>query len=416
MEAGWGGAGENYRLSRIAPDTLTRTVIRQPEPDESAPMWSLPEPVRTIPWFEFVLVAAGVFGIGISIWSYVATGGVSSTLLMSFLALFPLLIVIAVLTRIDRWEPEPWWTKGIAFIWGAGIATVTASIINTAMLTNIALVTGDQEGAQVLTAVTVAPVAEESFKGLGVIFLVLARKNAINSIIDGVVYAGFIGAGFAFVENIQYFLLASTQGTAQLTATVILRGIFSPFIHPMATSFIGIGVAWALIGTRRLILRCMSVPVGWGIAVFVHGLWNFFGSLGAASWFQLYLFIEVPLFAAWLVSLLIASRREGQIIHSGLMPYVKTGWILPAEVNMISSSGRRRAALQWAKTGGKASHQAMKRFIRGLAVLGLDQNIHARIGPQTARIDHDRQVLSQLIRDRQMFLQLTAQAANQLRY
>ena len=53
-------------------------------------------------------------------------------------------------------------------------------------------------------AVWLAPVTEETLKGLGVLLIYLFRRREFDGIIDGIVYAGLIGAGFAFSENILY--------------------------------------------------------------------------------------------------------------------------------------------------------------------------------------------------------------------
>ena len=57
-----------------------------------------------------------------------------------------------------------------------------------------------------------------------------------------------------------------------------------------------------------------------------------------------YVVVEMPIFLAWITVLVIASIREGPRIARGLTPYVRTGWVLPAEVAMVSTRGGRRAA------------------------------------------------------------------------
>jgi len=44
----------------------------------------------------------------------------------TLLSLVALVIVVGFLQRIDRWEPEPWTTKLAMFLWGGGVATLSA--------------------------------------------------------------------------------------------------------------------------------------------------------------------------------------------------------------------------------------------------------------------------------------------------
>ena len=58
----------------------------------------------------------------------------------------------------------------------------------------------------------VAPVTEELSKGLFLLLLLWWRRAELDGILDGIVYAGMVGIGFAFIENILY-LAAAYNGT-----------------------------------------------------------------------------------------------------------------------------------------------------------------------------------------------------------
>lgn len=232
-ESASSGPGEQFRLSRIRPD-VPRANMVSPTTHYSAPMWDVPQPRHfRLPRFETSIIAVSAICIALSIYGYISLSDVSTTAYLAFLASFPLIVVLGFFIHLDRHEPEPLWTKIVAFVWGAGVAIVGASMLNSALLLNATLVLGDEMEAMRWTAVYVAPPVEETLKALGVLFIILARRSTIHSLIDGIVYAGFSGAGFAFIENIQYFLQASQEGSAALTVTVILRGVFSPFLHPI---------------------------------------------------------------------------------------------------------------------------------------------------------------------------------------
>lgn len=414
----WGGAGEDYRLSRIAGTEEPAhgagedPVAGTPRPDSRAPVWEVPRRRHSRPWFEMVLVTIGVAGIIVSFVSYVQSGGIRPTLTMAALAAVPLAFVLAVLVWIDRWEPEPVWSKLVPLAWGAGVATLSASVVNTAVLMDVARTTGDVDGAMTTVAVLVAPVAEETLKGLGVLIVVLWRRSSVNSVLDGVVYAAWCGAGFAFVENVQYFLQVIDQGSAAIGVTFVMRGLLSPFVHPIATSLTGAALAWSVVSQRWRSAWLVWGPLGWVGAVGFHGLWNYLAATSqGGSWLGAYVLVEMPIFLAWITVLVVVSSREGRRIARGLTPYVRTGWILPAEVPMVATRAGRRGARSWARSGGRDSSRAMRRFQVDAAALGLDQLIMARTGAQDDRVAHDRELLESLVAQREQFLRLTHLAA-----
>lgn len=408
----WGGAGEEYRLSRITGDGHPAPGAPvhgdPPGPVSRPPGWAVPARSRSVGWFEAVLVAVGVAGIAVSFVSYVRSGGIRPTLAMAALALVPLAVVVAVLVWIDRWEPEPPWSTAVSLVWGAGVATLSASVLNTAALVDVARATGDVEGATGTVAVLVAPVAEETLKGFGVLLVVLWRRSSVNSVIDGVVHGAWCGAGFAFVENVQYFLQAVDQGGAAVGVTFVMRGLLSPFVHPIATSLTGAALAWSLVSTRSRSAWLVWGPLGWTGAVAFHGLWNLLATVTrGVTWLGAYVLVEMPIFVVWTTLLVVASTREGDRIARGLTPYVRTGWLLPAEVPVVATRGGRRAARAWARGGGREAARAMRRFQVDAATLGLDQWVMARTGAQADRIAHDRGLLESLARSREEFLRPT---------
>ena len=253
----WGGPGEDYRLSKISAAAISEdNGIGAPAPDDAAPVWQPPKAIHSFPWFEMVMTVIGVLGvIGLTLYMLTPEAtGYFALVKTTLLALIPLVIVVGFLIRIDRWEPEPWKTKISVFLWGAGVATLSAGILNTALHHNIAYSTGDAQGASALSATFVAPLVEETLKGVVVLIVVLVRRTNINSVLDGVVYAGFSAAGFMFTEDILYFLRGEAEGTTNLIVLVVMRGIFSPFLHVMATSMTGIGLALALLKFKRRVL------------------------------------------------------------------------------------------------------------------------------------------------------------------
>ena len=203
--AHWGGPGEDYRLKKLSATAIGEaSSIGSPAPDEAAPVWQTPKAQHSFPWLEIVLTAAGIIGlIGLTVFflspvasSYLAL--VKTTLL----ALIPLGIVLAFLHRLDLWAPEPWKTKVAVFLWGAGIATLSSGIVNTALGKNIDYSLGNFDTANALSTTFVAPLVEETLKAIGVIIVVVVRRTNINSVLDGAIYGGLSAAGFMFTEDI----------------------------------------------------------------------------------------------------------------------------------------------------------------------------------------------------------------------
>ena len=205
----WGGPGEDYRLKKISSVNINEVNgISAPAPDDAAPVWQTPKALHSFPWFEVLMMTVGSIGLlGLVVfWLSPASSGIASLAKTTLLAVVPLSIVLSFILFIDRWGPEPWKTKGALFLWGAGVATLSSGILNTALEENIILSTGDLQQSQALGASFIAPLVEETLKGLGVLIVVVVRRTSINSVIDGVVYAGFSAGGFMFAEDILYFV------------------------------------------------------------------------------------------------------------------------------------------------------------------------------------------------------------------
>ena len=414
----WGGPGEDYRLSKISTATIDSTDgVSAPAPDDAAPVWQPPKAAYSFPWFEVVMTTIGVLGtIGIIIYGLAPeSSSVTAFVKTTLLSLVALVIVVGFLQRIDRWEPEPWTTKLAMFLWGGGVATLTSMITNTALHTDLAFTIGDLRRAEALAMSFIAPLVEETFKGIGVLIIVVVRRNSINSVLDGVVYAGFSAAGFLFFEDILYFLRTEGQGTKTLVLVFVLRALAGPFLHVMATSMTGIGLALALIKFRRGWSKTAIVVLFWFAAMLIHFAWNGSIALPASGtgFIVMYLVVGIPGFVLWSILLLRAARREALHIRDGLVPYVRTGWILPGEVSMATDRRARKAAFKWAAQGGRDAKRAMRAFLSDLASLGLDQRLMARHGADRSRIENDRQMLADAVGKRREFLRLTSIAEQQ---
>ena len=105
---------------------------------------------------------------------------------------------------------------------------------------------------------------EESAKLLPFVLIVL-RFDEFNEPLDGIIYASFIGLGYAAVENWQYLdYLTPIEAAA--------RGFASPVVHILFASIWGHWIARAYLNGRSILV---AATAGFAIAAALHGLYDF---------------------------------------------------------------------------------------------------------------------------------------------
>jgi protease PrsW len=296
------------------------------------------------------------------------------------LAVAPVPLLLAGVLALDRMEPEPRTTLIFAFAWGAGIAVLLAGILNSLNLLYLERTLGDSTSARNLVATFGAPPVEETLKGLVLLGLLRFRRQELDGPTDGIIYASMVGLGFAMSENVSYYLAALDQNGPQgLAATVVLRGVLSPFAHPLFTSLIGISVAYA--ANRRGAPATIMIIAGWIGAMALHGIWNGFASFGGFGGLAIaYLILMVILVIEITVIVRDRKRIVGLIQHY-LPPYERNGLVNQADIYMLSSLRGRRHARTWARAlGGKAGARAMSDYQLAATELGLLHERAARGG------------------------------------
>ena len=203
-----------------------------------------------------------------------------------------------VFVVLDRVEPEPRVAKIYTFLYGAFVATSVAVIVN-----GIAAGLLGDSAATVLSA----PFIEESMKLLGILWAY--RKKLVNGPLDGAVYAAIIALGFASVENILYFAVAASDGT--LSLTFVMRGIFSPFAHPLFTIWTGIFLGKAILLGRRI---SNYVAMGLALSICLHLTWNLTAVLSGFS--GVFPLLFMPLFIALFacsIYYIVKLRKEEEL-------------------------------------------------------------------------------------------------------
>jgi RsiW-degrading membrane proteinase PrsW (M82 family) len=252
-----------------------------------------------------------------------ALGGSLIAALSALMLLVAPVTVAALIPNVALFAAVLWWvdrplrlstpSKLTAGVWGAAVATAVAMFTGTVVM----VVAGD-----VVAAVIGAPVFEELAKvaGIGVALWVGHVRTAYS----GVVYACWVGAGFALVENVGYLGSAALEG--QLAVVFTMRVLTSPFAHLVFTVAAGAALgSWAGRRDRRSLLGAVAATAA---AVLLHAAWNG-GATVLALDDNVSLVVVACVAAAW------------TLVFSGLAVYVA---VLRARTRDAASTWVRRGA------------------------------------------------------------------------
>lgn len=263
----------------------------------------------------------------------------------------PVPIYILLILWIDRYESEPLWMLAIAFFWGATFAAYIAININSQIAVALADAYNPFIGMYYALVVS-APIVEELSKAIILFIFFWWKKDEFDGVIDGIVYAGMVGLGFAMTENFKYYGEAALAGGDRLTGLFILRGAISPFAHPLFTSMTGIGLGLAR-QTRNAALKILLPVLGLLAAMFLHFAWNRSAVSGAAVFFLIYGLLMLPIFAGAIVSIIYALRREGRIVREHLWYDCQRGlFSLDEYYRLCAIRGRMSASFRALRWGG----------------------------------------------------------------
>ncbi|HHH11089.1 MAG TPA: PrsW family intramembrane metalloprotease, partial [Sorangium sp.] len=187
-----------------------------------------------------------------------------------------------------------------------------------------------------------APIFEELTKGMAIWGMVVFLRREFDGVVDGIIYGTFVAIGFAATENIVYY--ARFHGN--VGNIFILRGILTPWLHPLFTSMTGIGFglgrehgsSWA---------KWVFPLMGYALGVFLHAWWNgipqLFPEMGAVN-----LIFGILMAGTFFLLIVVLVYRKGKTIKKHLEDEVLIGTITQEEYYLITSyGGRLRARLSW---------------------------------------------------------------------
>ena len=307
-------------------------------------------------------------------------------------ATLPVPVYIMLLLWVDRYESEPLWMLATAFLWGAFVAVFIAIVLNTI---NSAIVADATRSAQIgrnFGAVISAPIVEEGAKALILLVLFLWKRDEFDGILDGIIYAGMVGLGFAMTENILYYGRAVGGGAGVLTVVFVLRGLAAPFSHPLFTSMTGIGLGWARQSNNGFV-KMVTPVIGFMLAILLHATWNGLATYGgAAGFFAGYFIIMGPAFIITLMVIFFSLRREGRIVRQFLYADYQKGFFDALEYEKLCSI-RGRMGLSWSamSTRGYSGWRARVRCNQLASELAFHRSRVARGLSRDARLAQERE-------------------------
>ena len=296
-----------------------------------------------------------------------------------FFGFIPMFLFAYILYWADRYEREPKVLLGAVFLWGVAIAAGGAYVVNTALGMGVYIFTGSETATDFTTATLIAPVVEESLKGLAVLIVFLIFRKEFDSVLDGIVYAGIVALGFAATENTIYIYRGFGDGGWEgLWFLVFVRVVLVGWQHPFYTAFTGIGLAV----TRLRKSGCVKYAapfIGFGIAMFTHafhnGLASTLSGLGGMAfgsfvdwtgWFFMFLFI------LWAVS------KDQKLLKEELKEEYQLELITAPQYYTAISARKQTSARTRAILQGK--YKATQRFYQVCGELAHKKEQYKKLG------------------------------------
>jgi hypothetical protein len=250
---------------------------------------------------------------------------------------------------------------------------------------------------------------EESAKGIAVLGMLVFARHELDNTLDGLVYGGLIGVGFAMTENILYFGQAYVAGgLGDLGELFAARAVLGGFGHPAYTAITGAAIGWARGRYGKGAARALAPVGGWAIAVALHAAWNgglVFAEVRGGNDARLLEAVAVQaavvIAPAVLVLYAVArltARHELAILRERLRDEVANGVLTESEyAAIVDGAARQRALAEAGRRGGRRLRSRQRAFFQTAAELAFRGHHRARgesLTPRQVAADaRDRQRL-----------------------
>ncbi|MCQ9367929.1 PrsW family glutamic-type intramembrane protease [Brevibacterium sp. 50QC2O2] len=300
------------------------------------------------------IVAVCLLGLGLAVILLIASLSFHGLgVIVVILSSLPLLFIVGMVLWFDRWKPQPKLLMAACILWGA-VAAVVGVVVFQALGIGIASLFGLDLTGDTMGAVVMAPLFEESFKGVFLVVLVLAGRKYFTGPLDGWVYGSLLGAGFAFTENLLYLSSGLAEGSAAgLVGTFVMRCLMSPLLHSTFVMCAGVSIGLASRRGQWWLTIVAWLP-GMFCGMVLHGSWNAMATL-TGEWDNGLAALAVTLAFSLLISCLwfgtglFLRSGEAKATRRALGDYANAGWLTHDEVSMLGTWAGRRAGRRWAR-------------------------------------------------------------------
>ena len=198
-----------------------------------------------------------------------------------------------------------------AFGWGTGGALIFAGYGNTVIDSAVAASNLSDDAVDVVTSVVTGPLVEETGKGIGVLALVLAARKVLDRPAQGGVLGALVGLGFAWGEDVGYYVSALEDGMSGLWESFLARALLGAYGHAIFTGVFGYALAWAVLRAQNVLVGLLAAAGGFVGALALHAQANGVGFLAPEdSWNLTYGAIEIPVFVVSVALLVWGLRRH----------------------------------------------------------------------------------------------------------
>jgi len=280
-----------------------------------------------------------------------------------------MVLFVATVWWLDRYDREPIWLVALTFLWGA-IGSIALTILSLPFqeLALLPISSLGPQAANIAGSVLLAPLTEEPAKAA--FLLVILWSRHFDNVTDGFVYGAAAGLGFGMTENMLYFSSISMSGQlGPWLMTLLIRTFYSAVMHATATSIVGAFLA--LFRFRGAFLLTAAGLCGLGLAMGIHAMWNGLLTLGGDQGLGMALdLLLFPLELGFIfVIFQICLAHESSVIRQELSSEVNDG-LIPKEHPAIAASWRKRHGQDWL-----AKHVDKAAYLQTLTSLALRKRV-----------------------------------------
>lgn len=204
-----------------------------------------------------------------------------------------------------------------AFGWGTGGALIFAGYGNTVIDSAVAASNLSDDAVDVVTSVVTGPLVEETGKGIGVLALVLAARKVLDRPAQGGVLGALVGLGFAWGEDVGYYVSALEDGMSGLWESFLARALLGAYGHAIFTGVFGYALAWAVLRAQNVLVGLLAAAGGFIAALALHAQANGIGFRAPEdSWNLTYGAIEIPVLVVSVALLVWGLRRHRSTLEA----------------------------------------------------------------------------------------------------